>query len=221
MIIKDSISENYPIVNHNESPLRAFDLMKEYQVSCLPVLITETNEYVGLISEIDTLNDIGVSTVIELLSKDKSYAVFTDDSILQGLRLIESADLPIVPVINSKHKYVGSCKKNNLLIALEKSFHIQEIGTVLLILAERKAFAMSHLTRIIEEESAVVMTCTSTEVKDEESLVRICVKLQSIESSKVISALRRHGYVIESISDSNFDEEYSDKADAFLHYLSI
>jgi len=221
MIIKDSISENYPFVCHNESPLRAFDLMKEHKVSCLPILINETKEYVGLVSEIDTLNDMGLSTVMELITKEKSYAVFADDSILQGLRLLESADLSIVPVINSKHIYVGSCKKSDLLAALEKSFHIHENGTVLLILAERKSFAMSHLTRIIEEESAIVLTCTLTEVIEEESLVRICVKLQSNESSKVISALRRHGYVIESISDSDFDEEYSDKADAFLHYLSI
>jgi CBS-domain-containing membrane protein len=221
MIIKDCISANYPTVTNTESPLRAFDLMKEHQIKVVPILVENSQIYLGVVSEQAILNDIGAKSIIDLLTKERNYAVLADNSILQGIRLLESSGFDIVPVVDSEHHLLGVCTKISLFHQLSKSLHIEESGTVLLLLTERQSFALSHLTRIVEQESCVVLAAVTSAVTDEDSLVRICVKFQGIETSKAISALRRHGYVIESVSDSDYDEEYSEKADAFLHYLSI
>lgn len=221
MIVKDCITTSFPFVKMTDSPLFAYEQLKQFGVKHIPV-INDDQKLIGFLSEEELMNDIGAKYVATLLLHGYTPEhVFSDDTLFHVLRICDSTQSESAPVVDHDQRLVGLCFKLDVYKQLATSLHYEEPGTELFILAEKHNFQMHDLLRIIEQEGATVLVCISTAVADEESLIRICVKLLANESLKVVSAIRRHGYVLESVSDKEYEVEYNERADEFLHYLNI
>lgn len=219
MLVKDCISTEFPILSKTDSPVHAYELFKQYQFKWIPIV--DMNKLIGMINEQDVLNDIGASSFEDIYLKQKPISLFGEDSLLHAMRLMENLGSDFLPVIKQDNSLIGVCFKKNAMAVLAKLFHYREPGSELFILAEKGKFRLHELIRLIEVEGATVLACTTTSVVDEDSLLRVCVKLLAAESLTVISSLQRHGYVLELISDEAYENDFSDKADAFLHFLNI
>lgn len=220
MLIKSCLEQSYPQISELHSAVDAFELMKSTGVKELPV-VTETQICLGIISEKDALGDLGAVQVKDVLTHKLIQSVHQDDSCLEGLRLIENSGFSILPVIDSSGLFIGITTKTRLMEQIARSFNFEVPGSVLLILIEQRDFMLHKVIHIIEQEQVHVLACGTSSVEDEPSLVRVSIKLNQFDTGKVQAALRRHGYVVESVSDRVFEQDLLKKADEFLHFLNL
>lgn len=220
MLIKSCLEESYPQISELHSAVDAFELMKSTGVKELPV-VTETQICIGIISEKDALGDLGAVQVKDILTHKHIQSVHLDDSCIEGLRLIENSGFSILPVIDNDGLFIGITTKTGLMEQIARSFNFEIPGSVLLILIEQRDFMLHKLIHIIEQEQVHVLACGTSSVEGEPSLVRVSIKLNQFDTGKVQAALRRHGYVVESVSDRVFEQDLLNKADEFLHFLNL
>lgn len=221
MLVKECLNTTTPKITSTSSAVEVFDRMKTSNFQELPVVDSKTNTFLGMISEREILADVGVKKVSSLLSPASQTFVYEDDSALEALRHLNNSLYTHLPVLDTDRHVLGLVSKLDLVSEVAKSFHYDLPGSVLLLLVEQRDFSMHHLLRIIEQEGVKVLACSTSEVENEPNLVRVTVKLNQFDSGKVSAALRRYDYVIESVSDKVFEQDFLDKADEFLHFLNI
>lgn len=221
MIVKECLNKTIPKLTSNCSAVEAFDVMKTSGFHELPIIDKKEKTFLGMISEKELLADLGARHCLDLISPTSLSFVHLEDSCLEALRFLSNNLLQSIPVLDSERKVLGIATRVCLLEEVAKSFNFNFPGSVIQLLSEQRDFVMHEMLRIIEQENVKVLACSTSEVENESSLIRITLKLNQFDSGKVAAVLRRYGYVIESISDKVFEQDYLDRADAFLHYLSI
>lgn len=221
MIVKECLDKTIPKLTSDCSAVEAFDVMKTSGFHELPIIDKQTNTFLGMISEKELLADLGAKHIEGLISPTSLSFVHEEDSCLEALRFLSNSFLKSIPVLDGERQVLGLAAKYDLLEMVAKSFHFDFPGSVIQLLSEQRDFVMHEVLRIIEQEHVKVLACSTSEVENETSLIRVTLKLNQFDSGKVIAVLRRYGYVVESISDKVFEQDYLDKADAFLHFLSI
>ncbi|TNE74401.1 CBS domain-containing protein [bacterium] len=220
MLIRSCLNTTYPTLQESSSAVDGYEFMKSEGVSVLPVL-DENQVCIGLISEQELFSDLGVKELKELFEYRNPLTIHQDSSCLEGLKLVSHSGFDVLPVIDSTGRYIGVAPRQMMLEELAKSMNYEIPGTVLVLLIEQRDFILHNLIRIIEQEHVQVLSCGTSMVEDEPSLVRISIKLNQYDTGKVQSALRRHSYLIESVSDRVFEQDIIDKADEFLHFLNL
>jgi predicted transcriptional regulator len=194
--------------------------MKSSGVKELPIL-DEARICLGIITEKEVLGDLGAVQIKDVIPQKIAQSLHQDDSCLEGLRLLQNSGFSILPISDLDGLFVGIAQKTALMEQVARSFNFEVPGSVLLILIEQRDFILHQVVRIIEQEQVHVLGCGTSTVEDEPSLVRVSIKLNQYDTGKVQAALRRHGYVVESVSDRVFEQDLLEKADEFLHFLNL
>jgi acetoin utilization protein AcuB len=219
MIAKNLIQTTIPPLKTTDSGDFALHQMSEFHIRHLPVV--ENEKLLGIIAEDDIFH---FNTEFEIGSYGMHLArpfVKENDHLYEVMQKMASFRLSIVPIMGENEDYLGCITLEDLLLAFAESTSVTEPGSIIVIEAMQHDYSFSEIGRIVESEGAIVLS-SFTRMNNEDGLVEITLKVNTMEISRIIATLARFDYNIKgAFSESDYVEELQERYDSLMSYLSV
>ncbi len=182
--------------------------------------VVDNGEFLGLISEDDLIVYNKDKTINEIRFSLQTFFVKDTMSWLELLKLFSINDTNILPVLNSKNKYLGYYEMADILQILTKTPFLQEEGNVLILAKNKFDFSMSQIVQIIESNEAKLYGIFISGYENQKAI--ITVKLYSDNINDVIHSFRRFEYdIILGVKEDEYINDLKQRSDYLKKYLSI
>ena len=221
MIAKALITDLITPLMTSDKGIDALAAMEELKVSHMPIV--NNGNFLGLISEVDVynLNDPEEALGNHTLSLP---GVFIDQqgSIYDIIKLIGEHNLTLVPVVDSKEKYLGAVTLSSLATYLSKIFSIESPGGIIVLELSQNDYMLSEIAGIVESNDAKVINVFITSYPDSTKL-EVAIKVSTMEIDSILQTFDRYDYVVKaSYSDrQELFEDMGDRYDELMNYLNI
>ena len=219
MIARDLISGILPCLRTSDTGRKAIEWMTEFKISHLPIV--NNTQLLGVISEEDVIDTSHPDDPIgdHTLSLHRAF-VQEDQHIYDIIKIFSELKLTLLPVVNKESEYVGAILKSDLVDRFAEISAIREAGGILEVEIALKDYDLSQLVRIIESNDAKILSLY-TQLNPESSQVKVTVKLNIPDVSRVVSSLERFNYsVVASFVERTNISDLKERFEAFLKYLN-
>jgi acetoin utilization protein AcuB len=219
MLTHELINKNIPRLQLQDSVSKALQLIADYRISHLPVVVDNT--FLGLISEDDLLDAEDEKLPIEVLQNNfLNVAVPGNVHFLNAVSSSVQFDTTIVPVVDD-NEYVGVITTNDLLKTLSNFSGADEIGGLIVLEMPRSQFAISEISRIVESNDCTILHLNTT-VNNITGMLTVTLHINKREIASVIATFERYEYdVVYSFGNEKFENEISSNYEHLMHYLDI
>jgi len=222
MQAKELISDIFSAVNLSDFGEKALGRMDFFKTSHIPLIDIEGNYY-GLISE----NEIYDFNLLQKqFSKFKKVLirpyVYENQHIYDAVNLFSSLKISVLPVLNSKKKYIGSICISELIKHLKKFFGEENLGVIFTIELSVRDYSLIQISQIIEENNAKIISLFTSTKKDSSKL-ELTIKINTFDFSSIRQSLERYGYFVKSSYSKNdkVNDLLNERYDEFMNYLNI
>ncbi len=216
------------IISHDVLPLRTSDsgdtalgIMGDYFIQHLPIV--NNKQLLGLISETDILDQDQSEAVGSYpLSLTRPY-VKDGDHIYEVLRVLHEFKLTIVPVVDAEDNYLGMITQADLLRFFAQTGSFTEPGSILVLEMSRRDYSLAEISRIVESESAAVLSCyVTSQLLEADNNIDVTIKINRQEIARIIASFERYDYRIKaSFQETEYFETLKDRYDSLLNYLNV
>jgi CBS domain-containing protein len=221
MLAKELISDIVPSLKTSDTGADALNWMEVFRVSHLPIVNNKV--FLGLISDTDIydLNAADEPLGNHKLSLAQPY-VFEYQHIYDVIEITARLKLTLVPVLSNNKEYLGVITQNDLLLKFSELIAAQTPGGIIEIQVEPRDYALSEISRIVEDSDAKILSLYVSQPQVGEQF-KITIKLNRVDISVVVNAFERYGYKIKStyVSDPKVDDTTRRNFEALMKYLSI
>jgi CBS domain-containing protein len=220
MLTIDLINNNIPRLQLKDTVSKALQLISDFRVTHLPVV--KDDKFLGLISEDDLLDQEEPKMPMELMQDFFKYAAVHDNEhFLNAVTCSNQTDSTVVPVINEEKELVGVITTNDLLKTLGNFAGTNEIGGIIVLEMERSQFAISEISRIVENNDATILHLNTT-VHAETGMLTVTLHINKKEIAAVVATFERYEYdVIYYFGNENFENEIHSNYRHLMNYLDI
>lgn len=220
MLTAELINDNIPRLQLQDSIAKALQLVNDYRVTHLPVV--SDNKFLGLISEDDLLDvDVEKGTIEFLQGNFMVASVKENEHFLNAVKCSNKFETTIVPVTNEENELVGVITVTDLLKALGDFSGANEMGGIIVMEMERSQFAISEISRIVENNDSTVLHLNTT-VQPDTGLLTVSLHLNKKEIAAIVSAFERYDYdIIYYFGDEKFENEIHSNYRHLMSYLDI
>ncbi len=222
MQAKELISDIFSAVNLSDIGEKALGRMDFFKTSHIPLIDIEGNYY-GLISE----NEIYDFNLLQKqFSKFKKVLIrpyiYENQHIYDAVNLFSSLNISVLPVLNSKKKYVGSICISELIKHLKKFFGEENLGVIFTIELSVRDYSLIQISQIIEENNAKIISLFTSTKKDSSKL-ELTIKINTFDFSSIRQSLERYGYFVKSSysKSDKVNDLLNERYDEFMNYLNI
>ena len=197
----------------------ALDLMEDYDVLHLPVIVEE--KFAGIISKDDLLDSDETAMLASLQSQFIQASVFPDEHFLSALKQASQFDISIIPVVNKDGEIQGIITQKKLVHSIAGFFNIEEPGGLVVIEMDKRNFSFGELSRLIETNDASI-TQLNSYIESTTGLFIVTIKVNKIEISDIIATLQRYEYSIRYyFGEEDYENELRKNYDLLMTYLKI
>jgi acetoin utilization protein AcuB len=219
MLNKDLISTSIPSLKLNDSVFQAMELMAEYYVKQLPVVMDD--KYVGLVFEDDLLN-LDDSTELETLSTHFSrVAVNGNMHFVDAVQTANDYHLTLVPVVDKDSEFLGVILIADLLRYLGKMSGASEPGGLIVLEMDQRNFSFAEISKLIETNDAHITQLNTSWENGSESFI-VTIKINKFEISDIVATFQRYEYQVKYyFGEELYENELKDNYDHLMNYLSI
>jgi CBS-domain-containing membrane protein len=215
-------------LNNDIEPLGAQDtlsegkrLMKELEVSTLPVIDRTTRKLRGQVS-LNHLNAADDSDNISDLELDEAVKIYLEQHIFEAARLMLEHEMRLIPVVDNELTFQGYLGKLEVLETLTHMLNIPEAGSVITVELKQRDFTLSEIVHLIETEGAKILGVTVEMPEIRKGIYEVSIKLNLQEISRVAATLRRHDYtVLTDSSNEVYSVDVESRADELIKYLDM
>lgn len=223
MLALDLINKDIPRLKPQDSIGKALQLINDFGATHLPVVYE--NKYLGLISEddlLDAASDSGGKSTIEYLrSSYIPVSVREKDHFLNAVNLCISVESNVTPVTKDGEEYLGSIYSKELLKYLGNFAGANEIGGIVVLEMERSQFALSEISRIVENNDCTILHL-NTITDPITGLLTVTLHINKREISAVVATFERYDYdVVYYNGNESFENEISSNYQNLMNYLDI
>jgi acetoin utilization protein AcuB len=218
MVAKELIDSNIPILKPNDTVEKALDLMIECKINQLPFV--NQNHFNGIFSE-EFLHHFDYDTTLDSIPP-MAETPYIDISapLIEIIKKFSITTNDILPVLNELNDYLGVIEKKHVHQTFIDLLELDKSGGMLEITFSEKAYSLSEIVRIIENENAKIVNLYLSANHKNETLLTL--KLNISQISTVVNALMRYGYEVSSYHTTEpvFNLE-KDRYDSLMKYLNI
>lgn len=220
MLNKEIISTSIPSLHLNDPVSQALDLMADFHVTHLPVLVED--KLAGLVSEDDLLNIEDDNTRLSQLQASFSKTVAHADSIFfEAVQLVNEFSLSVVPVVTKEGEYAGSIIATDLLKQISKITGVTDTGGVIVLEMEKVSFAFSELSKLVETNDAQI-TQLNTYTDAQSGSFYVVMRINKQEISDIVATFQRYEYQIKYyFGEELYENELRSNYDHLMNYLNI
>jgi CBS domain-containing protein len=220
MTALDLIAHDIPALSIEQTGRDAYHLLSDHHVKHLPVV--EEGRLVGIISEEDVFNHKLYEPVSEYdFSMLRHFAVRADDHLFDIMRVMGENRLTVIPVVDKEGNYLGMVSQNMLLRAFATTSSFAEPGAILVLEMDRRDYSLTTISRLVEEEHALVLSALVTSDLEDERL-ELTLKISRHDLSRITSALERHNYLVKrAFAEDHFNDTIRERYDSLMSYLNV
>jgi acetoin utilization protein AcuB len=220
MIAPSLISDSIPPLHLEDSGEHALITMQEYNVSQLPVL--DGNKYVGLITIDEILHQKHLSHTIKSFQLPVRKPFVTDTAhIFDVMKAALDFNVRVVPVVDEDFEFKGLISAESCLRGFAILNSVKDIGAIIELETAQADYSLSEVARITEENNANIL-CFYTNVRRQDGIIEITLKLNTTEVAAIVAAFERFDYEVKAIyNDAEYTEELKDRYDGLMRYLNV
>ncbi len=213
------LKADLPVLNAQDDPINALNLMDQYRVGHLPV--TENNKFLGLISETTLL---GVESILHDSTDPQlqliKVSVALDDHILDVLKVASQFHISVIPVADSENNYIGSITLEDLVEKLSQMQGAHQRGGILVLEMWENDYSLQQIARIIEENNAKIL---STSVSPgEDGKIEVNLKLNQPDMNPIVQSFERFGYNVKATyQEPEYTEDLKKRYEELMRFLNI
>ena len=219
MIASELISKTLAPLRTSDTGEEALTIMNIYHVKHLPIVNNE--QLLGVVSEEDVLvSDMGEAVGSYNLSLIKPF-VNQKDHLFEVMSMMAENKLSVIPVIDDDENYLGLITQEDLIQFYAKSFSFTEPGSIMVLETKKRDYSLAEISRIVEEESAAILSCFLSENGDSDS-VFVTLKINKQDLQKIMASFERYDYIIKgSFSEDEYIDELKERYDSLMNYLNV
>lgn len=221
MQASDFINNHIPPLKLSDTTGMALTWMEEIRTNILPV--TDQGMFLGLIrdEQLLDLNDLN-QKISEIPLVNQSCWVFEDKHIYDVLRVGAEQHSNIVAVLNRSNQFIGITTMEDSIAAFADSLSIQSQGSVLILSILMSDYSLAEIARIIESESARVLSSFITSDPLDNNKIKLTLKLDKSEIKHVKATLERFEYkVLDHYQEETGVSGEEDRIANLLRFLDI
>jgi len=221
MIAEELINQMIPPLKPTDTAGKALSWMNNLHISQLPVV--DHQIYQGMVTEetITEAEDLSrpLST-LDLVFADLN--VHYDDHFYDVLKKASKNKLQILSVLDDANKYLGVISITDASAAIANMFASQGPGGIIVLAMKDTDYSLAQISRLVENNDAKIMSSFVTNEDRDPSIIRLTLKLDKIDLSRIISTLERYSYqVVAQFQESALQNNDQDRLDLLLKYLNI
>jgi acetoin utilization protein AcuB len=220
MIAPELISDSIPPLHLEDSGEHALITMQEFNVSQLPVL--DGMKYVGFLTfdEVISLKHLSHNLKSFHLSLRRPFVLNTAH-IFDVMKAAVDFNVKIVPVVDEDNNYLGLISAETCLRAFATLNSVKDAGAIIELEIGLNDYTLSEVARIAEDNNATIL-CFYTNIRQQDAMVEITIKLNTTDVSSLVSAFERYEYMVKAIhNDVQYTEEIKERYDALMRYLNV
>ena len=221
MLAKELINYMIPPLKGTDDAHKAIVWMEEFRCAYLPVI--EENKLLGFISEeiILEANEIDKEVKDFQLIGQNSF-VKNDTHFYDILKTATDNKIQMVAVLTEDDSYAGVITVQDTLASFAQAAAVQMPGSVLVLSMSFIDYSLATISRLIEENNAKVLSSLINEDPLDNSKIRLTLKLNQEDLSRIVATLERFGYrVIGRYQESKQAPPQKERLDMLLRYLDI
>lgn len=194
--------------------------LAELDVQHLPV-VSEEGELMALVSEDEMLEAGDLGTMLGALVGLGTLSVTPEVHLFEAASLLSVHHLSVLPVAEADGEYAGSVRRRVLFEELAGMLSTGTPGTILILEVSLRDYSLSVLSRLIEQSDAKVLSlATQGDGALSEGMIRVTMKLNITDTSRVRHVLEHHGYRVTAVfNEQDDDDELSLRVQEFMRYL--
>lgn len=219
MKISEYISKDINALTLKSSILDAKSIFKELPYSHIPIV--EDGNLIGSISESDILTIENENAVIgDYHHLFDPFFILITDNWIDILKMFAASETNILPVLSENKKYLGFYELTDVLHFFNDTPLLNHEGFFLVIEKGVKDYSFTEIAQIVESNDAKLIGVFISGYKND--LVRITLKIDSVEINDIIQSFRRYGYnLLTKHKEDLLIEELKSRSDYLQKYLNI
>lgn len=222
MIVENLLHIAAPHVKLTDRAAAARQLMSELQMNQLPVL-NEQGQYVGMLLQ-KSVEESSPEAFVEQLAvlPAQDTAVYTSQHFYNVLQQANHHDIEWLAVLDEENRLVGLVRVQDAIKQFISSYAMQERGAIILLSMPARDYSLSHLSRLIEENQAKILSVNvGVDEKNSQQLL-ITLKINKPDVSRIVATLERFNYhVVATFHAAEIDHLDKGRIELLLRYLDI
>lgn len=220
MIISNQfLRTDFPVVNAQDNPITALNLMDEYRVDYLPVV--EHGKFLGMISESTLLETESIADNDNTLQMQLlKVSVLPDTHILDILKMATKYHITAVPVVDSEDNYLGVILQQDLVEQLSELQGVHHPGGIIVLEMWERDYSMQQIARIIEENSAKILSTTVSPGDD--GKIELNIKVNQPDLNAIMQSFERFGYTVKgTYQEPVYTEDLKERYEELMRLLNM
>ena len=219
MKVREAIHSATPALQTSDPVEKALGLLMEHHVRHLPV-VGEDGRLAGVIAEKRLMDAEGPEAPVDSLLIGRPVSVPPDAHIFDAARTMVENDLSTVPVADPDGQYLGVLRRHDIFDQFAQMLSTRQQGAILALEVDPHDYALSKLIHVIEQNEAKVLAVASELPENSAEDIRVTLKLNVKDTSRVRHVLEHHGYhVVAAFGEE--DGELEELVDEFVRYLEV
>jgi len=220
-LARELINHMIPPLKLNDSTQRAITWMEELRTNQLPVV--KDGRFMGLISDdiIMEGNEIDKKVSDYQLIGENCY-VHENQHLYEIIKLATDNGVQVIAVLNDNSEFVGTITVQDLIAALAQTSAVQSPGGIIILSLPQIDYSLAEISRLIEAENVKILNSSVSPDFLDPSKIRLTLKLNQIDVSRVVATLERFNYkIIAKYQESPLISNEKERIDILLKYLEI
>jgi acetoin utilization protein AcuB len=130
-------------------------------------------------------------------------------------------NLPVVPLLDEKQKYVGSVSRASLFNYLGENGGLSQPGGIIVLEMHPRDYVLSQIAKIAENEDVKILN-SRVYLNPQTEMLEVTLKMSKVELARVLAALERYDYLVKEVyGDLPTQDDLDDRYKLLMNYLNI
>ncbi|PSQ77731.1 MAG: acetoin utilization protein [Bacteroidetes bacterium QH_6_63_17] len=219
MKVREAIHPTTPALQTSDSVETALGLLMEHHVRHLPV-VDDEGRLAGVISEDRLMDAEGADARVDSLLIGRPVSIPPEAHVFDAARTLVEHDLSTIPVANAEDDYLGVLRRHDVFDQFAQMLSTRQSGAILALEVDSRDYALAKLVHVIEQNEAKVLAVASESPETSTGKIRITLKLNIKDTTRVRHVLEHHGYhVVAAFGEE--DGELEELVEEFVRYLEV
>ncbi|WP_018342477.1 CBS domain-containing protein [Cytophaga aurantiaca] len=221
MLAEEFINQMIPPLKPNDSSQTALNWMEVFHLTQLAVV--DERMFKGIIDEESILEKNNPNLPIsEYPLSYKDVTVKSNSHYYDVINLASKNQLELMPVVGEANEYLGVISVNETSVAIAKMFASQGPGGIIVLAMKEIDYSLAQISRLIEANDTKILSVFVTDDSKKDSYIRVTLKLNRVDLTRVIATLERYDYkIIAQFQESDVENYDKDRLDMLFKYLNI
>lgn len=221
MIAKELINYMIPPLKPTDDVDKAVMWMEELRVSELPVV--DDGKFLGILNEDLIFDNNSDEVVVQnlVLTGNKSF-LNEQSHYYEILKMSYDESVSLVAILDTENKYLGVVSIKDVVEAFAQTSSITSPGAIFILSMNSTDYSLTEISRLVESNDAKIISSHTAVDADDPSIVRLTLKINTEDASKVLATLERFGYsVVSQFNNQSSEGNDKDRYDILMKYLQI